>query len=134
MYQRIIKNDVCPTFPKKKQHRVPVIDTTIDITIIVYPGSTLYLYVVQILFYDIQYSTYRSSNTVRYDTTCNGGISHCGVGIIRDTDRDLVHYGVVYAYVVVQLPFYNLQGFDRYTNGHTYDGIYDICVFNNNRL
>ena len=56
--------------------------------------------------------------------------------INRDTDRDLVNYGVVYAhenaYAVVQLLFYNLQGFDRYNNGHTYDVIYDICVFNNN--
>ena len=49
--------------------------------------------------------------------------------IIRDTDRALVNSGVVF---VLQLLFYNLQRFDHYDNGHTYDVIYDIRVFNNN--
>ena len=57
--------------------------------------------------------------------------------IIRDTDCDLVHYEVVYAhvnvYAIVQLLFYNLQRLNRYDNGHTYNVIYDICVFNNNK-
>ena len=59
--------------------------------------------------------------------------------IILDTDCDFVHYGVDYvhvnAYAVVQLLFYNLQRFDCYNNGHTYNYnvIYDICEFNNNK-
>ena len=32
----------------------------------------------------------------------------------------------------MQLLFYNLQRFDCFNNGHTYNVIYDICVFNNN--
>ena len=76
------------------------------------------------------HNTIRSNNiNVRDDTACDGGISHNGVDTIPDTDRDLVNSGVVY---VVQLLFYNLQGFDHYNNGHTFVVIYDICVFNNN--
>ena len=32
----------------------------------------------------------------------------------------------------MKLLFYNLQTFDHYDNGHTYNVIYDILVFNNN--
>jgi len=76
------------------------------------------------------YDTIRNNNiNVRDDTACDGGISHNGVDTIPDTDRDLVNSGVVY---VVQLLFYNIQGFDHYNNGHTFVAIYDIRVFNNN--
>ena len=84
----------------------------------------------------IHYTIRNNNINVRDDTVCDGGISHNGVDTNLDTDRDLVHYGVVYAYVnayaVVQLLFYNLQRFDHYDNRHTYDVIYDIRVFNNN--
>mmetsp|Transcript_52511 Transcript_52511/g.59667 ORF Transcript_52511/g.59667 Transcript_52511/m.59667 type:complete len:199 (+) Transcript_52511:755-1351(+) len=78
----------------------------------------------------VTHDTIRNNNIdVRDDTAYDGGISHNGVDIIPDTDRDLVNSGVVY---VVQLLFYNLQGFDHYNKGHTFVVIYDIRVFNNN--
>ena len=71
------------------------------------------------------HNTIRNNNiNVRDDTAYDDGISHNGVDTIPDTDRDLVNSGVV---CVVQLLFYNLQGFDHYTNGHTLIVIYNIC-------
>ena len=80
-------------------------DTVIEFTI-VHHGCALYLYVVPILYYDIQYllGCYSFNTTVcdsdnRIDST--------------PVDQDLVHYGVVYTYVyayyVVQLLLYNIQ-------------------------
>ena len=79
-------------------------DTVIEFTIL-YHGCALYLYVVLILYDDIQYlmECDRSNTTIcdkrnRIDSNC---------------DHDLVHYGVVYVYVhayyVVQLLLYNIQ-------------------------
>jgi len=83
------------------------------------------------------HNTIRNNNiNICDDTACDGDISHNWVNTISDTDCDLGNYGVVYAYVnayhVVQLLFYNLQGFDYYNNGHTFIVIYDIRVINNN--
>ena len=66
-------------------------DTVIEFTI-VHHGCALYLYVVPILYYDIQYllGCY-SFNTIIYDSDNRTDIT--------PVDRDLVHYGVVYAYV-----------------------------------
>ena len=72
------------------------------------------------VFHNIQYSTY---------TTCVGGISHNGV----DNDRDLVYFGVVYAYAyvyvfdVVQLLLYNIQSFNHNTVWNNND-----CTAHNN--
>jgi len=78
----------------------------------------------------VTHITIRNNNIdVRDDTACDGGISHNGVATIPDTDPDFVNYGVVF---VLQLLFYNLQRLDLYDNGHSYDIIYDIRVFNNN--
>ena len=107
----------CPS-PKKKQSiifinkpQVTINNTDIDIRS-EHPGSALYLYVVlQIRFYDIQYLTYKAYNIVHAvciggipNYVCNnavhgGGIFYNGINI----NRDLVHYGVVYAHICMQI-------------------------------
>ena len=56
-------------------------------------------------FYDVQYVIYTAFVSV---------ISYNGVDIDCDSDRNPVHYGVVYEYVYAndasQLLFYNIQG------------------------
>ena len=65
-------------------------DTVIEFTI-VHHRCALYLYVVPILYYDIQYfiGLYSINTTICDD----------GKRIDSNYDHDLVHYGVVYAYV-----------------------------------
>ena len=132
------KEDSFYLFPKKKERniwinklQVTVINTNIDIDIdIVHPGNALYLYIVlQTRFYDIQYLTYHPHNIVH--AACTGGIPNyvCnnaayGDGISYNEiniNRDLVHYGVIYAYMyayyVVQLLLYNIQEPVCYNNG-----------------
>ena len=77
---------------------------TAELTI-VHHGCTLYLYVVLILSYDIQYLVgCNSINT----TICDNNNR-----VNSNLDHDLVYYGVVYAsvyaYYVVQLLVYNIQ-------------------------
>ena len=72
---------------------------------IVHQGCALYLYVVPILYYDIQYlmGCYSIKTTICDSSTM----------IDSSCDHNLVHYGVVYtyahAYYVVQLLLYNIQ-------------------------
>ena len=80
------------------------------------------------LYYNNIYTIHNNIN-VCDDNACDGGIYHIGVDTIPDTDHDFVNSGVVF---VLQLLFYNLQRLNLYDNGHTYDIIYDICVFTNN--
>ena len=93
---------------------------------------------VKSLFYDVQHLT--STAFVSVCTAFVSVISHNGIDIDYDHDRDPVHYGVIYAYVyandVAQLLFYNIQGFDPYDNNkcnsmNCYNGDYNDVVCNN---
>ena len=78
--------------------------TNIEFTI-VYHGCVLYLYLLPLLYYDIQYLMGCYSIKTTVCDSRNRVNSNC--------DHDLVHYRVVYtdvhAYYVVQLLLYNIQ-------------------------
>ena len=102
---------------------------------IVHPGSALYLCGAQSLFYDAQYLTSTAFDSVY--TAFVSIIPHNGVDIDCDSDRDPVHYGVVYEYVYANdVLFYNIQGFNPFGNNkcnnlNRYNGDYNDVVCNN---
>ena len=94
---------------------------------IVHPGSALDLCGAQSLFYDMKYLICTALISV---------ISHNKIDIDCDPDRDLAHYGVVYAYMYVSdvawLLLYNIQGLNPDDDNYNNMNRYHDTVRNNN--